>query len=118
LLKHATDQAVEEAKRRNLDSLATQELLAEARKIVEDIFLSMNWTETRNDGMSSKNSLAAWRPRTPNDREPDWRYLNVAKADLQQATERYLHTSWLHYQELDWLVLITLTYRDYLTTLD
>lgn len=118
LLKHATDQAVEEAKRLNLDSLSTQELLAEARKIIEDIFLSINWTEIRNDGMSSKNPLATWRPRTPNDRESDWRYLNVAKADLQQATERYLHTPWLHYQELDWLVLNTLTYRDYLTALD
>src|SRR5690625_1858443 len=101
LLKHTADQAMKEAKKRKLDSLATQELLAESRKIIEDIFLSVNWTEARSDGSSSKDPLIVWRPRTPNDREPDWRSLNVEKTDLRQATERYLHTPWLHYQELD-----------------
>jgi hypothetical protein len=118
LLKYATDQAIEEANRRHLDSLATKELLAEAREIIEDIFLSINWTKAQRDTANSKNSLATWRHRTVDDRESDWRYLSFAKTELQHAAERYLQASWLHCQTLDWLVLNTLTYGDYLAMLD
>jgi hypothetical protein len=118
LLKHATGQAVEEAKRRNLDALATKELLAEAQEITEGMFLSIGWTHTKGDPPHSKKPVTIWRHRTLNDLELDWRYLSFAKAELQRAAERYLQASWLHCQKLDWLVLNTLTYEDYLAALD
>jgi hypothetical protein len=118
LLKYATDQAVEETDRRNLDSLATKELLAEAREIIEGIFFSINWRETERNTVNSKNPLTTWRHRTLNDRETDWRYMSFANAELQHIAKRYLQASWLHCQTLDWLVLNTLAYGDYLAMLD
>ncbi|ADE16921.1 conserved hypothetical protein [Nitrosococcus halophilus Nc 4] len=118
LLKQATHQALIEANKRHLGNSAKEQLQTEAQAIIADIFRSIHWRNTENDPEVPQKPLTAWHHRTMSDRETDWRYLNFDKEELQQAAERYLQAPWLHFPELDWLLLNTLVYGDYLTTLD
>ncbi|ABA56761.1 hypothetical protein Noc_0231 [Nitrosococcus oceani ATCC 19707] len=118
LLTQTAQQASIEANKRHLNDSATEQLQAEAQAIVKDIFRSIGWENSENVPEIPPNPLTAWHHRTLNDRELDWRNLNFAQEELQQAAGRYLRAPWLHCRELDWLVLNTLIYGDYLAALD
>lgn len=118
LLKQAAQQASIEASKRHLDTSAAKQLQAEAQAIVEDIFRSIRWRKAESIPETPLKSLAAWHHRAVDEQELDWRHLSFAQEELQQAAERYLQAPWLYCPELDWLLLNTLVYGDYLTTLD
>lgn len=117
LLEHAVHKALEEAQRRGLDALEKEELVAQAQIIIEGMFLSTGWKEIEA-GEDEPKPLTAWRHRTVEDQEADWRSMSFAKAELQNAVERYLGAPWLQCREIDWLALNLLTYAAYQATLE
>ncbi|ADJ27299.1 hypothetical protein [Nitrosococcus watsonii] len=118
LLTQAAQQASIEADKRHLNDSAKKQLQTEAQAIIEDIFRSIGWKNAEKVPAIPSNSLTSWHHRTLNDRESDWRSLNFVQEELHQAARRYLRAPWLHCRELDWLILNTLVYGDYLAALD
>lgn len=118
LLEQATHKTLEEARKRGLDAPEEAELVAQSQRIIEDIFLSTSWKEIEADEDKPKPVTVVWRHRTAEDQEADWRSMRFAKAELQNAVERYLDAPWLQCQAIDWLALNLLTYAAYQTTLD
>jgi len=117
LLKAVLERACLEVKRREgLD--AEEDLRQEAADIVDDLFSAITWETVEGDIIKSTDSIATWRHRGANDLESDWRYMQFARADLQNAAERYLERPWLHCRELDWLIVNTLIYAECEATLD
>jgi hypothetical protein len=118
LLKYVSEQARLEAKKRNLDEYAAEDLVSEARDIVDDIFMSITWEKVEGDVIKSFDPVTSWCHRGASDMESDWRYMHFSRADLQNAAERYIQRPWLHCRELDWLIVDSLTYAECQATLD
>lgn len=118
LLKRVSEQAQLEAQKRKLDEYATEDLLSEAAEIVEDLFMAITWETVEGDIIKSTDPVTAWRHRTVNDVESDWRYMHFSRADLQNAAERYMEISWIHCRELDWFIVDALVYAECQATLD
>lgn len=118
LLRLVGDRARDEASQRGLDADRTDELVGEATAIVDDFFESLTWQRVENGVIKSRDSLRVWRHRTVSDEEDDWRHMGFARAELQNAAERYLDRPWLHCREIDWLVVDVLVYAEYQATLD
>jgi len=118
LLKHVSQQARVEAQKRNLDEYAAENLILEATEIVEDLFMAITWETVEGDIIKSTDPIAAWRHRTVNDMESDWRYMHFSRSDLQNAAERYMERSWIHCRELDWFIVNALVYAECQATLD
>lgn len=117
LLEYAAHKALEETQRRGLETSDKEQLVAQAQNIIEDLFLSTGWKEIEA-GEDKPEPLTVWRHRTIDDQEADWRSMSFAKAELQNAVERYLDAPWLQCREIDWLALNLLTYAAYQATLD
>lgn len=118
LLKYVSQQALKEASSRGLDEYATEDLVSEARDIVEDLFASITWETVENGVIKSNEPITSWRQRNIYEVESDWRYMNFSRAGLQGAAERYLDRTWLRSREIDWVIVNTLTYAEYQATLD
>jgi hypothetical protein len=118
LLRYVSEQARLEAKKRNLDEYAAEDLVSEARDIVDDIFMSITWEKVEGDVIKSIDPVNSWRHRGASDMESDWRYMHFSRADLQNAAERYIQRPWLHCRELDWLIVDSLTYAECQATVD
>jgi len=118
LLKYASEHVRMEANKRNLDEYATDTLVSEATDMVDYLFMSITWEKVEGDVIKSIDPVTSWRHRGANDMESDWRYMHFSRAELQNAAERYLETSWLHCRELDWLIVNALTYAECQATLD
>jgi len=118
LLKYVSEQARLEAQKRRLDENATQDLLSEAADIVEGLFMAITWETVEGDTIKSTDPVTAWRHRTVNDMESDWRYMHFSRADLQNAAERYMERPWMHCRELDWFIVNALVYAECQATLD
>lgn len=117
LLEYATHKALEEARRRGLEASDKEQLVAQTQNIIEDLFLSTGWKEIEA-GEDKPEPMTVWRHRTVEDQEADWRSMSFAKAELQNAVERYLDAPWLQCREIDWLALNLLAYAAYQATLD
>jgi hypothetical protein len=118
LLRFVDDRARGEASRRGLDEYGTEDLIDEAKAIVDGFFEGLIWETVENGVTQSRDSLRIWRHRTTSDQENDWRYMTFARAELQHVAERYLDRPWLHCREIDWLIVNVLTYAEYQATLD
>lgn len=118
LLDRADGQARAEARRRRLDEYDTADLIAEAKAVVDDFFDSITLEKVEKNVIKSRDPVDFWRHRAASDEEDDWRHMAFARADLQDAAQRYLDRPWLYSREMDWLIVDVLVYAEYQATLD
>lgn len=118
LLQLANERASAQANTQELDESRTDDLVAEAKAVVDDFFDSITWQAVENNVIKSRDPIDSWRHRTPEDQEQDWRYMSFSRSSLQGAAERYLDRPWLQSREMDWLVVDVLLYAEYQATLD
>ncbi|CAB1274194.1 hypothetical protein [Candidatus Nitrosacidococcus tergens] len=87
-------------------------LLERAESIIDNLSTSIHW----KNGKSIPEII--WNHRSKENKEYDWQNLSFKETELETVITDYLKFPQIHCQELDWLIMDILIYKDCLNALD